>query len=50
MVDVKFTYKFTSCDQKRGLQKLIIHISSRIIFNFKWPFLDQLNLIWIPSP
>ena len=32
---------------KEGLQKLIINISSRIIFNFKWLFLDQLNLIWI---
>ena len=45
----KFTYGFIGCDQKRGLQKFIIHISSWIIFNFKWLFLDQLNLIWILS-
>ena len=41
------TGRCIGCDQKRGLQKFIIHISSRIIFNFKWIFLDQLNLIWI---
>ena len=31
----KFTYRCIGCDLKRGLQKLLIHISSRIIFNSK---------------
>ena len=31
----KFTYRFIDFDQKKGLQKFIIHISSRIILNFK---------------
>ena len=43
-----FIYRYIGCDQKRCLQKFIIHISSQIIFSFKWLFLDQLNLIWIP--